>query len=210
MKTFKVSDITAQDAYKMIIGTVLPRPIAFVSTVSADGHLNLAPYSFFNVVCANPLIVSIATMRKGPEALKKDTLINIETTKQCVINVVDESYAMQVNMASTELSADESEWGFTGLEQVASTQVTPPRLASSPIQMECELERIIELSDQVMGGSLILLKVVAIHVKDELYDDGRIDTNAWNPIGRGAGQDFIRCLDRFALERPQVGYSTRV
>lgn len=204
MTSLDMSTLSHQDRYKLLVGSVVPRPIAFVSTTSVDGVNNLAPFSFFNVVCSNPPTVCFSPMRKGPSALKKDSLVNIEATGEFVINVVDESFVGPMNMCSADFEPDESEWVACGLTAVPSEVVAPPRVAESPVQMECKLRQIVEISDQPGGGSLVIGEVVRMHVRDDLYEKGRVVTERWNPIGRMAGATYVRCHDTFELERPTV------
>jgi flavin reductase (DIM6/NTAB) family NADH-FMN oxidoreductase RutF len=193
-----------QEAYKLLVGSVVPRPIAFVSTLSAEGVGNLAPFSFFNVVCANPPTICFSTMRKGPDAVKKDSLANIEATGEFVVNVVDEDFIGPMNTCAAEFEPDESEWDACGLTAVPSEVVAPPRVGESPVQMECRLKQVIEMGDQPGSGTLIIGEVVRMHVRDDLLENGRIVTERWNPIGRMAGATYVRCRDTFELERPKA------
>ncbi|HEY9724499.1 MAG TPA: flavin reductase family protein [Oscillatoriaceae cyanobacterium] len=199
---FTPSEMAHQDAYKLAVGAVVPRPIAFVSTRSRAGVDNLAPFSFFTVVCANPLTIAFSPMRKGPQALKKDTLVNIEETGEFVVNVVDESYVGPMNTTSADYEPEESEFVFAGLTPEPSEVVAPPRVGESPIQMECKLLQVVEVSDRPGGGSLVIGTVVRMHVRDDLYENGRILLERWRPLGRMAGATFARCTDTFDLARP--------
>jgi flavin reductase (DIM6/NTAB) family NADH-FMN oxidoreductase RutF len=202
--TFDLPGMGHVDVYRLLQGAVLPRPIAFVSTRSADGVNNLAPFSFFNVVCADPPTICFSPMRRGPQALKKDSLVNIETTGEFVVNVVDESFVGPMNQCSADFEPDESEWVACGLTAVASEVVAPPRVGESPIQMECKLRQVVEISDRPGGGSLVIGEVVRMHVRDDLLDNGRILMERWKPIGRAAGATYVRCTDTFDLPRPAV------
>jgi flavin reductase (DIM6/NTAB) family NADH-FMN oxidoreductase RutF len=197
-----VEEMPHKDVYKLLIGSVLPRPIAFVSTRSKAGIDNLAPFSFFTVICANPPTVCFSIMRKGPAAQKKDTLTNIEETREFVINVVDESYVAAMNACSEEFEPDISEFIHSGLTPVPSVAVTPPRVGESPISLECRLKQIVEISAEPGGGSLVIGTVVRIVVRDDLYENGRIVTERWHPLGRMAGATFARVTDTFEMERP--------
>jgi flavin reductase (DIM6/NTAB) family NADH-FMN oxidoreductase RutF len=189
------------DAYKLAVGSVLPRPIAFVST-RRDGVDNLAPFSFFTVVCANPLTLCFSTMRKGPHGVKKDTLVNIEATGEFVINVVDEAFVEAMNQTSAEVGPEVSEFELAGLTRAPSEVVAPFRVAESPVSFECKRYQIVEVSDQPGGGSLILGTVVRVHVRDDLYQDGRILLERWKPVARLAGAGYARVTDTFELARP--------
>lgn len=200
---FKPDEMDHQAAYKLIIGSVLPRPIAFVASRSAAGVDNLAPFSFFTVVCANPLTIAFSAMRRGPKAEKKDTLANIEATGEFVVNVVDEDFVAAMNQCSADYAPDESEFVASGLTPVPSEVVAPPRVAESPIAMECKLHQVVEVSAGPGGGSLILGTVVRMHVRDDLYENGKILTN-WHPVGRMAGATYVRTRDTFELPRPTL------
>lgn len=202
--TFDIPSMAHGDAYKLIIGTVLPRPIAFVSTRSADGVDNLAPFSFFTVVASSPLTIAFCPLRRGTAGTKKDSLVNIEATGEFVVNVVDESFVGPMNQCSADFEPDESEWVACGLTQTPSEVVTPARVAESPIQLECKLRQVVEVGDGPGGGAVVLGEVVRMHVRDDLYQNGRILTEKWSPIGRMAGATYVRVHDTFELPRPTL------
>ena len=193
------------DVYKYLIGAVLPRPIAFVSTVDEEGRTNLAPFSFFTVVAANPPTICFSTMRRGSDGAKKDTLRNIEATKEFVVNIVSESFVEQMNKTAAELPHGESEFDFSGLTPVASTKVKAPRVQESHVHLECRLTQIVEVGgDEAGAASLILGEVIALHVDESVHrGDGKvgIDTAALQPLGRLAGNDYVRVTDTFELIR---------
>jgi flavin reductase (DIM6/NTAB) family NADH-FMN oxidoreductase RutF len=202
------SAISTQDAYKILIGAVLPRPIAWVSSLSPEGVVNLAPFSFFNVVCANPPILSFAPMRRG-DGTTKDTLNNVTATGEFVVNIVSEANAEAVNASSKQLPPDESEFAATGLTALPSVVVAPPRVGESLIQFECNVHDIITVSTEPLGGSLVLGRIVAMHIDDAVYQNGRISAEILKPIGRCAGQVFCRVTDTFELNRPDANYIGR-
>lgn len=178
-------ELNAKDTYKLLIGAVVPRPIAWVSTVSSEGKLNLAPFSFFTVASRKPPILAISI---GPgvgerEGTVKDTLANIKEQKQYVINIATAALGNEMHRSSENLSEEVDEFEYTGLTPVASEIVKAPRVGEAPINMECELYDIIQLG----GDHLILGRVVRYHVKDELYEKGRINLEKLAPIGRLAG-----------------------
>lgn len=193
-----------KNIYKLMIGSIVPRPIAFVSTISRDGIFNLAPFSFFNGVCANPPIICFSPVVRASDGLKKDTLRNIQDLGEFVVNIVSEDFASQMNMCSAEFPPDVSEFEISGLIPVPSDLVKPPRVEESRIQMECRLFQIVEISDQPLGASLVLGRVLRFHINDELFDDFRIDPDKLRAIGRMGGPTYARTLDRFDLPRPTV------
>ncbi|WP_270182955.1 flavin reductase family protein [Alkalihalobacillus sp. CinArs1] len=191
-----------KDAYKLLIGSVLPRPIAFVSSIDRNGRENLAPFSFFTGICADPMMVCFAPMRKAGEGDKKDTLLNIEETKEFVINIVGEKIVEQMNECATPFDRETDEFVEAGLTKIESECITPPRVKESDVQLECVLDQIVEFGDREGAGSLVIGKVVMVHVRDELYEDGKIKTELLKPVGRLAGQEYTRATsDTFTLKR---------
>ncbi|WP_347548183.1 flavin reductase family protein [Pseudalkalibacillus hwajinpoensis] len=191
-----------KEAYKLLIGSVLPRPIAFVSSVDRNGDVNLAPFSFFTGICAEPMMVCFSPMRKAGEGGKKDTLLNIEETKEFVINIVGEKIVEQMNECATPFEHGIDEFHASGLTKEDSELVKAPRVKESDVQLECVLDQIVEFGDQEGAGSLVIGKVVMVHVRDELYNDGKINTEALQPVGRLAGQEYTRAVsDTFRLVR---------
>jgi flavin reductase (DIM6/NTAB) family NADH-FMN oxidoreductase RutF len=191
-----------RDAYKLLVGSILPRPIAFVSTIDGKGTANAAPFSFFTAICADPMLICFSPMRRGKDGAKKDTLVNIESTGQFVINIVSNSMAEQMNDCAIEFSPDIDEIVEAGLTKESSTQVNVPRIKESLVHLECELEQVLHFGDKPGGGSLVIGKVIHVHVHDDLFDKGRIDTSKLHPIGRMAGNIFTDPLAKtFEMER---------
>ncbi len=194
-----------QQRYKLMIGGVVPRPIAFVSTLDGQGQRNVAPFSFFNAVCFNPIILAFFPIRYKKEKELKDTVSNIRETGEFVINVSTEAIAEQVNQASGRYEKSVDEFELTGLTPKPSTKVKPPGVAESPIQFECELERTISFGEDQGGADAVFGKVVHIHVADELIDnDYRIDARGLQPIARLAGNAYSKLGEIFEIERPKV------
>lgn len=192
-----------KDAYKLLQGSVLPRPIAFVSSLDENGNPNLAPFSFFTVISANPMMVCFSPMRRGTDGAKKDTLKNIEATKQFVINIVSEDFVQQMNDCATEFPSDVDEFEVSGLLKSESAVVKPPRVRESKVHLECELEQVLHFGkDEAGAGSLVIGKVVHVHVEDDLYESGRINSEKLNPVGRLAGATYTLPLAKtFELQR---------
>jgi flavin reductase (DIM6/NTAB) family NADH-FMN oxidoreductase RutF len=207
MTTLDPAEQKPQDIYKLLVGSVVPRPIAFVSSVDAKGVRNLAPFSFFTVASANPPIVCFCPMVRGAvsKGLKptKDTLRNIIETHEFVVNIVSEEFATQMNASSAELPPEVDEFLVSGLTPLASDLVRPPRVAESHVQMECRLQQVIHVSTEPLGGSLVLGEVLRFHVSASLLDNFRIDPDKLQAIGRMAGSTYIRTRDRFDMERPK-------
>ena len=189
--------------YKLLVGVVVPRPIAWVSTISPDGVPNLAPFSFFTGISANPPVICFAPMvRTSGVERKKDTLRNIEEMGEFVVNVVSEDIAEKMNACAPEFPSSVDEFEVAGLTAIASDLVRPPRVGESKISMECRLVRIVEVSDKPLGGSLVLGEIVRFHVADQLFDNFRIDADGLCAIGRMAGADYVRTTERFSMTRP--------
>jgi flavin reductase (DIM6/NTAB) family NADH-FMN oxidoreductase RutF len=194
-----------RDIYKLMIGAIVPRPIAFVSTLTLEGIPNLAPFSFFTGVSANPPVVCFSPMIRGSDGKKKDTLNNIETTREFVVNIVSENFAVQMNICSTEFPPEVDEFQQSGLTPISSDLVKAPRVKESKINLECRLLQVVHVSPKPLGGSLVLGEVLCFHVADELWEDYRIDPDKLKPIGRMGGPTYARTTDRFDLVRPKAG-----
>jgi flavin reductase (DIM6/NTAB) family NADH-FMN oxidoreductase RutF len=192
-----------QDVYKVLIGAIVPRPIAFVSTISPEGIRNLAPFSFFTAISANPPVVCFCpTRRPGPEP-RKDTLRNVTETREFVVNIVSEEIAQQMNMTSGDFAADVDEFEAAGLTPIPSDLVKPPRVAESHVHMECKLYLTLEISDLPGGGNLVIGEVVRLHVDDAYVDSFKIDADKLRAIGRMGGNSYVRTTDRFDMIRPK-------
>ena len=185
--------------YKLLVGAVVPRPIAFVSTISQEGVANLAPFSFFTVASANPPVLCFTASFREP---RKDTLVNIRATKEFVVNIVSEEFAAKMNVTSGEYPYGVDEFAMSGLTAAPSDAVRPPRVKESHVNMECRLLQTIEVSNQPMGGTLILGEVVRFHVDDAMVEEFRIDPERLAAVGRMAGNTYCRTTDRFELIRP--------
>jgi len=190
------------DVYRLMIGAIVPRPIAFVSTRSPDGILNLAPFSFFTAVSANPPVICFSPMISGRDGGRKDTLSNIEITREFVVNVVSEDIIQQVNICSTEFPPEVDEFEASGLTPIPSDVVMPPRVKESRINMECRLLQIVHVSTKPLGGSLVLGEVLRFHIDDQVFENHRIEPDKLCPIGRMGGPTYVRTTDRFNLQRP--------
>lgn len=204
MRAIDPAEHDFSDIYKLMIGVIVPRPIAFVSTVDAGGLRNLAPFSYFTGCSTNPPVVCFcASVRQGPLP-QKDTLMNIEATGEFVVNIVSEEFAAQMNMTSAEAPPEVDEFTLSGLTPLASELVRPPRVTESKVHMECRLRQIIHVSDKPGGGNLVLGDVLRFHVsEDVLLDSLKIDPDKLNAIGRMGGPTYVRTHDRFDMQRPK-------
>jgi len=188
--------------YKLLIGSVVPRPIAFVSTVNPDGVFNVAPFSFFTVASPNPPVLVFNVGRRSNPNPRKDTLGNITTAREFVVNVVSEEFGQKMNLCAGDYPPDVDEFQVSGLTPIPSDLVKAPRVAESHISMECRLLYTIELSALVTGGNLVLGEVIRFHIDDAYFDNYRIDHDKLRAIGRMAGNSYTRTLDRFDMIRP--------
>ncbi len=207
MQSFDPAHESVQNIYKLMIGAIVPRPIAFVSSLDARGIRNLAPFSFFTGVSANPPVVLFCTSVRPEDpgrglGAHKDTLLNVIATREFVINVVTEAIVEKMNLASAQVPPDVDEFELTGLTPLPSELVKPPRVAESPVQMECRLRQIVEVSDLPSGGSVVLGEVVRFHVREDLVANFRINPEKLAAVGRMGGPTYTRTRDRFDLKRP--------
>jgi flavin reductase (DIM6/NTAB) family NADH-FMN oxidoreductase RutF len=192
-----------QAIYKIMISSILPRPIGWISTIDQNGQPNLAPFSFFNAVCANPPHLLFCPMVRATDRQPKDTLRNVRETGEFVVNLVTEELAQAMNLTSAELPGDVDEFTFAGLAMSPSLTVRPPRLAASPIHYECQLAQIIDLGEQPGAGSVVIGRVLHLHVSEQVLSDGdRIDLSRLRPVGRLSGNAYCRVTDIFELIRP--------
>ena len=195
---------TPSAAYKVLIGCVVPRPIAWVSSMSPDGVLNLAPFSFFNAVCSNPPTVMFSAGSR--EGVAKDTVRNVKDTGEYVVNVVNDALVEQMNLSSGEYPPDVDEFALTGLTSAPSVKVTPPRVAEAPISMECRMTQTIPVGND--GYYVVLGEIVQFHIDDAIYDaaTGRVDMRKLKPVGRLAGNWYTHVNDLFEIVRPSPAY----
>lgn len=199
---FDFDQLPARERYKLAVSCVVPRPIAWVVSQDHDGIVNAAPYSFFNVFSEDPLVLAIGCGPGKPGG--KDTLRNIKALGQFVVCLVRESLAEQMNITAVDFDAEVDELKEAGLSAAASTKVTPPRIAESPVAFECETFQLIEIGPH----TLVLGKAVAMHIHDDCVMDAEknyVDTVKLGLIGRMHGRGwYARTTDRFEMPRMTV------
>lgn len=200
MKTYQTHGAFA-DNYKFLIGSIIPRPIAVISTLNPDGSNNLAPFSFFTAVSAQPMIVAFCPMIRTSTGDFKDTVKNILREKEFVVNFCTEDNYAKVNLASTELPFGEDEFTFAGLTPVESKLVKARGLKESPIQFECVFRDMLCYGKEAGAGSLITGEVKLIHIDEAVMKEGKISTELFKAVGRGAGNDWFKTDSRFEVER---------
>lgn len=203
MLRFDPAEDSPANIYKLMIGVIVPRPIAFVSSLDEHGVRNLAPFSYFTGCSANPPVVCfVSAVRSGPLPAK-DTLRNVLTTKEFVVNIVSEDFADKMNLTSAEVAPDVDEFALSGLTPLPSELVSPPRVAESRVHMKCRLRQVLHISDKPGGGSLVLGDVLRFHIDESIIDGHKVDPDKLNAIGRMGGPTYVRTHDRFDMVRPK-------
>lgn len=193
MRTIDPKDTPTKDLHQYLLGAVAPRPIAFASTLDEAGRTNLAPYSFFNCFSSNPPILVFSSNRRVSDNTTKDTLHNIERTKEVVINVVNYSIVRQMALASVDYPHEVSEFEKSGLTPIGSDLVKPFRVQESPAQMECKVQQIIPLGEAGGAGHLIICEVVRMHLREEVLDEnGKINPHKMDLMGRMGRAFYVR------------------
>jgi flavin reductase (DIM6/NTAB) family NADH-FMN oxidoreductase RutF len=189
--------------YKILIGAIVPRPIGWISTVDANGRRNLAPFSFFNAVSGRPPHVVFSPMIRETDTGEKDTLRNVRATGEFVVNIVTEALAQAMNLTSTELPPEIDEFDLAGLTATPSVAVRAPRVAESPIHLECRVAHLWEIGDTPGAATLVVGRVVHLHVDSSvLLGEDKIDLARLQPIGRLSGAGYCRVTDVFDMARP--------
>ena len=199
---------STRDLHQYIVGSIAPRPIAFVSTLDAEGRANVAPYSFFNAFSSNPPILVFSSNRRVSDNTTKDTLANVRATGECVINLVDYALAQQMALASVEWPHDVSEFDAAGLTPLAADTTKAFRVKESPGQLECKVKDIVTLGEHGGAGHLIICEVWRLHLREDVIDQrGRIDPQRLDLVGRLGRSYYVRCSGEavFALVQAVQG-----
>ena len=205
MLRFDPAEHLPQNIYKMMIGCVVPRPIAFVSSIDEQGIYNLAPFSFFSAVCSKPPTILFCPGVRATTGKSKDTLRNVLATKEFVVNIVSEEFAAAMNQTSAEVGPEVDEFVLSGLTPLASETVRAPRVAESAVQMECRLREAITISAEPGGASIVIGEVLRFHVDEALIDNYKVDPDKLRAIGRMGGPTYTRTTDLFDMVRPKAG-----
>lgn len=201
MKQFKADTLSKKQNYKLLSGSIIPRPIAFVTSQDKSGHLNAAPFSFFNIVNSAPPMIMISTVRSEGE--RKDTSVNIEETEEFVVHITDETIVEEVNKTAAPIERKRNELERTNLTCIDSKLVSVPGIQQAKVRMECKLNRIIPLGDPQEGSDLIIGEVVMFHIDDDVYfEDSKIDAQALAAVSRLAGNDYASLGETFTIVRP--------
>ena len=206
IKSFDPELLETREVHRLLSSAIAPRPIAFASTIDAKGNVNLSPFSFFNVFSSNPPILIFSPARRVRDNTTKHTLQNATETKEVVINIVDFSIVEQMSETSKEYDKGVNEFIETGLTEVPSIKVKPPRVMESPVSFECVVENIVSLGEHGGAGQLVIAKAVHIHVKSELLDEnGQIDSKKLDLVARLGGDWYTRVTkdSMFKLKKPK-------
>ena len=198
-------EATPGEIYRILSTAVAPRPICFASTIDAEGNVNLSPYSFFNVMSVNPPVLGFVVTRRGSDNSQKDTLNNVETVPEVVINIVEHRYVEQMSLTSTQYAPGVNEFVKAALTQVPSEVVAPPRLGEAAVSFECTVGDVVRFGEQAIAGNLVLAYVKRIHVADHLLgSDGKIDSDLLDLVGRMGGNHYIRATEeaKFIVAKP--------
>ena len=198
----KINPKTFEGFNRVLTGVVVPRPIAFVSTISNSGNVNLSPYSFFNAVSYDPPLIIFSSSKFTSDGKLKDSLSNIEQNGEFVVNIVNENIVEAMNTTAAEYPEDVNEFDIANLTQIDSELVKPPRLRESPVNMECKLDRIITLGTEAHPQGLVIGEIIQLHIDDEIISGHRINHEKLKPVGRLAGNMYTHTYDVFELTRP--------
>jgi flavin reductase (DIM6/NTAB) family NADH-FMN oxidoreductase RutF len=198
------SKLDGEAAHQLLKGCVSPRPIAWISTIGSNGITNAAPFSCFTFVATLPPMICFSIEPRGGQ--KKDTLRNVESTKDFVVNLVSEELAEAMNATAEDFPPEVSEITAGGLTAVPSECVRSPRIGECPVSLECRVGQIVELGRS--QHSLVIGEVLMVHIRDDLYHNGTIDSTRLRPLGRLAGNQYCRLGEIIELDRPWLGRST--
>lgn len=197
-----LASLSPRDAYQWMVGTILPRPIAWVSTVAPDGRTNLAPFSFFQGVTANPPTLMFVPVNNR-DGGKKDTVRNIELVPEFVVNLVPRALAESMNRTSALLPYGESEFEAFGIARAPSSRVRPPRVDGAPVAFECALHQIVYIGEGPLAANVIFGRILAAHVREDVLGPGGLpDAQKLDLVGRMGGEDYATTRDTFSLARP--------
>ena len=194
------SAIEPVNCYKSLIGSITPRPIAFVSSTSVDGVNSLAPFSFFTAISANPSVIGFSPMitRGGHRRDRRD---NIEARGEFVGNIISEDFAERMNDTAVDVLPEVDEFELSRLTPIPCEVVSVPRVKDARVSMECKLVQVVEISQEFLGGAFVIGEVVRFHVEDSVVDDFHIDSEKLATIGRMGGNTYARTTDRFDMAR---------
>ncbi len=199
----KTAELETPQIYHHLVHGVVPRPIAWVSTLSKEGISNLAPYSFFSVASVNPPVLTVTAV-PARDKLEKDTLTNLLETKECVVNVVTEDVLEIMNESCADFAHNQSEIDALNIETIASEMIQPAGIKAAKVRFECTLRETIDIAKHPAGGVLILLDVVGIHIDDSVADGAQINGKTLKALGKLGGNDYSTVNEQITLARPSA------
>ncbi len=200
MKTINPSEISTVELHQILLGTITPRPIAFASTISSKGEVNLSPFSFFNVFSANPPILIFSPARRVRDNTTKHTLDNVHDIAEVAISIVDYEMVQQVSLSSTEYDRGVNEFEKSGFTEEKSELIRPPYVKESPVSYECKVLEVKSLGENGGAGNLVICEVIMIHMADHIFSDGQIDPLRLNPVARLGGNWYSKITQKSLFE----------
>ena len=203
-KSFNITDLNTREVQAILTSAIAPRPIAFASTVDANGVPNLSPFSFFNAFGANPPVMIFSPARSGRDNTTKHTYDNVKDVPEVVINVVNHEMVEQMSLASSNYAKGVNEFDKAGFTMIGSDMIQPPRVKESPVQFECKVQDVIETGEEGGAGNLVICHVVKVHINENAYNaDGKLDSQLLDLVGRMGGDDYIRTSQAlFTIPKP--------
>ncbi len=205
MVTIDPKSLTSSKFHAYLLSAVVPRPIAFASTIDAAGNVNLSPFSFFNCFSSNPPILVFSPSRRGRDNTTKHTYDNVKSVPEVVINIVSYEMVEQASLASCEFPAGVNEFHKAGFTEIRSERVKPPRVGESPVSFECKVNQVIELGTQGSAGNLVICEILLMHIRENVLDEnGRIDPLKLDAVARMGGDYYLRMGDNniFTVPKP--------
>lgn len=196
------ADLTHRERYRLLTTAIVPRPVAWVSSMDAAGRLNLAPFSYFTAVATNPLTLLFCPQVSARTGRPKDTLVNVQAVPEFVVNLINEELAGAMNLTAAELPPGRSEFELAGVTPAASRTISVPRVAEAPAAFECTLQQIVTVGTHPGGGAAVFGRVQYIHIRDDLWEAGQVALNRLKPVGRLGGAGYVRVTDIFEMQRP--------
>lgn len=204
MLTIDPKEIPIPKMHSYLLGAVIPRPIAFASTIDGEGNINLSPFSFFNVFSANPPIMIFSPARRGRDNTTKHTYENVLAVPEVVINIVNYALVQQASLSSTEYDKGVNEFTKSGLTAVASKRIKPPRVGESPVSFECKVNDVVALGKDGGAGNLVICEVLLMHIKEEVLDEeGKIDPWKLDAVARMGGDYYCRASGESVFKVPK-------
>lgn len=206
MRSFTPTEIDNRNLYGFFTSAVIPRPIAFVSTIDSQGRVNLSPFSYFNVVSTRPPVLIFAPVRSARNGQQKDTYENVKEVAECVIHIVNYAVAEQMNASSAAFPRGVNEFHEVGLTEVPSDLVRPPRVKECPIAFECKVTQVLELGESGGAGNLVICEILKIHADENiLTEEGKVDAAKLDAIGRLGGNQYVRVTAEniFEVKKPE-------